>query len=100
METTGISSTSNQSHMATTSVHFNLARINGEEYLGYGWSNVKRFGENEWMGNKWENPQWIVELSKRFNAALRHSVGCVRDNRKSPWDYHAMKQVGSMSNRS
>ena len=24
---------------------------------------------------------WIVELSKRFNAALRHSVGCVRDNR-------------------
>ena len=58
-----------------------LARINGEEYLGYGWSNVKRFGENEWMGNKWENPQWIVELSKRFNAALRHSVGCVKDNR-------------------
>ena len=58
-----------------------LARINGDEYLGYGWSNVKRFGENEWMGNKWENPQWIVELSKRFNAALRHSVGCVKDNR-------------------
>ena len=58
-----------------------LARINGEEYLGYGWSDVKRFGENEWMGNKWENPQWIVELSKRFNAALRHSVGCVKDNR-------------------
>ena len=42
---------------------------------------LKRFGENEWMGNKWENPQWIVELSKRFNAALRHSVGCVKDNR-------------------
>ena len=58
-----------------------LARINGEEYLGYGWSDVKRFGENEWMGNKWENPQWTVELSKRFNAALRHSVGCVKDNR-------------------
>ena len=58
-----------------------LARINGEEYLGYGWSDVKRFGEHEWMGNKWENPQWIVELSKRFNAALRHSMGCVKDNR-------------------
>ena len=58
-----------------------LARINGEEYLGYGWSDVKRFGENEWMGKKWENPQWMVELSKRFNAALRHSVGCVKDNR-------------------
>ena len=26
------------------------------------------------MGNKWENPPWIVELSKRFNAALRHSA--------------------------
>ena len=58
-----------------------LARINGEEYLGYGWSDVKRFGENEWMGKKWENPQWMVELSKRFNAALRHSVGCIKDNR-------------------
>ena len=58
-----------------------LARINGEGYLGYGWSDVKRFGEHEWMGKKWENPQWIVELSKRFNAALRHSVGCVKDSR-------------------
>ena len=58
-----------------------LARINGEEYLGYGWSDVKQFGENEWVGKKWENPQWIVDLSKRFNAALRHSVGCVKDNR-------------------
>ena len=58
-----------------------LARVNGEEYLGYGWSDVKRFAENEWMGKKWENPQWIVDLSKRFNAALRHSVGCVKDNR-------------------
>ena len=58
-----------------------LACINGEEYLGYGWSDVKRFGENEWMGKKWETPQWMVELSKRFNAALRHSVGCVKDNR-------------------
>ena len=62
-----------------------LARINGEEYLGYGWSDVKRFGENEWMGNKWENPQWIVELSKRFNAALRHSVGLRQRQSKSPW---------------
>ena len=58
-----------------------LARVNGEEYLGYEWSNVHRFAENEWMGKKWENPQWIVDLSKRFNAALRHSVGCVKDNR-------------------
>ena len=58
-----------------------LARINGEEYLGYGWSDVKRFGEHEWMGKKWENPQWMVELSKRFNAALRHSVGCIKDSR-------------------
>ena len=58
-----------------------LARINGEEYLGYGWSDVKRFGEHEWMGKKWENPQWMVELSKRFNAALRQSVGCVKDSR-------------------
>ena len=32
-----------------------LARINGEEYLGMGWCKVHRYGENEWMGNKWEN---------------------------------------------
>ena len=58
-----------------------MARINGEEYLGYGWCGVHRFAENEWMGKKWETPQWMVELSKRFNAALRHSVGCVKDKR-------------------
>ena len=58
-----------------------MARINGEEYLGYGWCRVHRFAENEWMGKKWETPQWMVELSKRFNAALRHSVGCVKDKR-------------------
>ena len=58
-----------------------MARINGEEYLGYGWCRVHRFAENEWMGKKWETPQWMIELSKRFNAALRHSVGCVKDKR-------------------
>jgi hypothetical protein len=58
-----------------------MARINGEEYLGYGWCGVHRYAENEWMGKKWETPQWMIELSKRFNAALRHSVGCVKDKR-------------------
>ena len=58
-----------------------MARINGEEYVGYGWCRVHRFAENEWMGRKWETPQWMIDLSKRFNAALRHSVGCVKDKK-------------------
>ena len=59
-----------------------MARVNGEEYLGFGWCKVHRFAENEWMGKKWETPQWMVDLSKRFNAALRHSVGCVQDKKR------------------
>ena len=37
--------------------------------------------ENEWMGKRNETPSWMIDISKRFNAALRHSVGCVRDRR-------------------
>ena len=81
METTGTSSTSKPFTHGHNIGTLQLARINGEEYLGMGWCKVHRYGENEWMGDKWDNPQWIVELSKRFNAALRHSVGCVKDNR-------------------
>jgi len=58
-----------------------MARLSGEEYVGHGWCDVRTFAENEWMGRKWETPQWMIDLSKRFNAALRHSVGCVRDKK-------------------
>ena len=61
-----------------------MARISGEEYVGRGWCNVRKYAENEWMGRKWEKPQWETELSKRFNAALRHSIGCVKDSRGYP----------------
>ena len=76
-----------------------LARINGEEYLGYGWSDVKRFGEHEWMGKKWENPQWIVELSR--DSMQRYATPWVASKTvEITVDYHAMKQVGSMSKQS
>ena len=55
---------------------------------------------NEWMGKKWETPQWEIDLSKRFNAALRHSVGCVKDKKGHFWIGLATKLDGSMSNRS
>ena len=58
-----------------------MARLSGEEYVGHGWCDVRTFAENEWMGRKWETPQWMIDLSKRFNAALRHSVGCDRDKK-------------------
>ena len=58
-----------------------MTRLCGEEYVGHGWCNVNSFTEIEWMGRKWETPQWMFDMSKRFNAALRHSVGCVRDKK-------------------
>ena len=58
-----------------------LARINGEDYVGYGWCRVQHYDENEWMGRRQDTPRWMIEMSKRFNAALRHSVGCVTDKR-------------------
>ena len=58
-----------------------MARINGEDYVGYGWCRVQSFAENQWMGRKHDTPQWMIDMSKRFNAALRHSVGCIRDKR-------------------
>ena len=33
------------------------------------------------MGRKWDTPQLEIDLSKRFNAALRHSIGCIKDKR-------------------
>ena len=58
-----------------------MARISGEDYVGHGWCRVHQYGENEWMGKRYETPRWMIEVSKRLNAALRHSVGCVRDRR-------------------
>ena len=58
-----------------------MTRLSGEEYVGNGWCNVKKYAENEWMGKKWETPQWEIDLSKRFNAALRHSIGCLKDKK-------------------
>ena len=31
---------------------------------------------------KCETPKWMTDMSKRFNAALRRSIGCHRDKRK------------------
>ena len=58
-----------------------MACINGEEYVGYGWCRVHQFAENEWMGRRHETPRWMIDMSKRLNAALRHSVGCVQDKK-------------------
>ena len=61
-----------------------MARIGGEDYVGHGWCRVHRYYGNEWMGKRDETPKWMIDISKRFNAALRHSVGCVRDRRGHP----------------
>ena len=34
-----------------------------------------------WEGNEAHLDQWMTVMSKRFNAALRHSLGCVKDKR-------------------
>ena len=58
-----------------------IAHISGEEYVGVGWCDVYKWPENAYMGRRHETPQWMIDMSKRFNAALRHSVGCVQDKK-------------------
>ena len=82
METTGTSDIFNLSLMALTSAPFKwpasvvkiMSVMDGAEYINM----VKMSG---WMGKRYETPRWMIEVSKRLNAALRHSVGCVRDRR-------------------
>ena len=35
-------------------------------------------------GKRNQNPQWLTDMPKRFNAALRHSVGCAKDKKGYP----------------
>ena len=62
-----------------------LARINGEEYLGYGWSDVKRFGENEWMGKKWENPAMDGRTVEEIQCSATPLRGLRQRQSKPPW---------------
>ena len=63
-----------------------MARLSGEEYVGNGWCNAKTYAKDAWMGRRNENPKWLTDLSKRFNATLRHSIGCRRDSKS----YHGL----------
>ena len=58
-----------------------MARINGEQYVGIAWNEVVQYAENEWMGTRRDTPTWMNDMSRRFNGALRHSVGCKQDKR-------------------
>ena len=58
-----------------------IARISSEDYVGIGWCDVYKWPENAYMGRRHETPPWIIEMSKRFNAALSHSVVCVQDKK-------------------
>ena len=58
-----------------------MTRLSGEEYVGNGWCNAKTFAKDAWMGRRSDNPKWLTELSKRFNATLRHSIGCRKDSK-------------------
>ena len=55
--------------------------ITGEEYVGKGWRDVSKYPWNFDVGKRHQNLQWLTEMSKRFNAALRQSVGCVKDKK-------------------
>ena len=51
-----------------------MTRLCGEEYVGHGWCNVNSFAEIEWMGRKWETPQWMFDMSggvQRRTSPLR-----------------------------
>ena len=42
-----------------------------------GWKGLYMYPWNYGVGKRNQNPQWLTDMSKKFNAALRHSVGCV-----------------------
>ena len=71
-----------------------LARINGEEYLGYGWSDVKRFGENEWMGKKWENPAMDGRTIEEIQCSATPLRGLRQRQSKSPWTSMRWSRLG------
>ena len=58
-----------------------MAKLSGEEYVGNGWCDAKTYAKDAWMGRRSDNPKWLTELSKRFNATLRHSIGCRKDKK-------------------
>ena len=99
METTGISSTSNHSHMATTSVHCNLLASMEKNILamdGVMWNDLAKMSGWERNGktrNGWSNC--------RRDSMQRYATPWVASRTiEITVDYHAMKQVGSMSNQS
>ena len=47
-----------------------MARIHGEDYVGYGWCRVQSFAENQWMGRKHDTPhavddRYVKEVQRR-----------------------------------
>ena len=58
-----------------------MAKLSGEEYVGNGWCDAKTYAQDAWMGRRNDNPKWLTDLSKRFNATLRHSIGCRKDTK-------------------
>ena len=58
-----------------------MASLSGEEYVGNGWCDAKIYAKDAWMGRRNDNPKWLTDLSKRFNATLRHSIGCRKDSK-------------------
>ena len=58
-----------------------MVRINGEQHVGVAWSKIIQYAEKAWMGTRRDTPKWMNDMSRRFNAGLRHSVGCKQDKR-------------------
>ena len=63
-----------------------ITSITGEEYVGNGngLKDLYKYPLDYEVGKRSQNPQWLIDMSKRFNAALRRSVVCVKDKRGYP----------------
>ena len=59
-----------------------IASIHGEEYVGIGWSDVYKYPAYARVGKRHETQSRLIDMSKKFNAALRHSMGCVKDKKE------------------
>ena len=79
MAPTGISDTSNPIPMALTSgpLRWHASAVKST-LVSDGVVSTNGPRMPTWEG---DTPPWMIEMSKRFNAALRHSVGCVQDKK-------------------
>ena len=58
-----------------------VVSVNEAEYVGEEWHNAYKYPWGYRVKKRWQVPGWPIDISKRMNAALRHSIGCRQDKK-------------------